>query len=180
MSIFFIILLILALLIAAFLIGALFTRKEYAVTRDIIVNQSKQKVFDYIRYLRNQDSFSKWANMDPTMKKEYKGTDGTIGFVSAWDSTDKKVGKGEQEIIGINDGERIDFDLRFIRPFPGVAKAYMSTENLSESVTRVKWGIASGMKYPMNLMLLFMNMDKIMGNDLEIGLNNLKTILEKE
>jgi hypothetical protein len=34
------------------------------------------------------------------------------------------------------------------------------------------------MKYPMNLMLLFMNMEKMVGNDLGNGLKNLKTILE--
>ena len=35
------------------------------------------------------------------------------------------------------------------------------------------------MNYPMNLMLLFMNMDKMIGKDFESGLKNLKTILEK-
>jgi hypothetical protein len=31
----------------------------------------------------------------------------------------------------------------------------------------------------MNLMLVFMNMDKMLGQDLETGLNNLKRELEK-
>jgi hypothetical protein len=31
----------------------------------------------------------------------------------------------------------------------------------------------------MNLMLLFMNFEKMIGDDLEIGLENLKSILEK-
>jgi hypothetical protein len=35
------------------------------------------------------------------------------------------------------------------------------------------------MKYPMNGMLLFMNMDKLLGKDLETSLTNLKHILEK-
>ena len=51
--------------------------------------------------------------MDPDMKKTYRGTDGTVGFVSAWDSEKDDVGKGEQEIIKITDGERIDYELRF-------------------------------------------------------------------
>jgi hypothetical protein len=33
--------------------------------------------------------------------------------------------------------------------------------------------------YPFNLMLLFMNMDKMIGDDLSTGLTNLKTLLEK-
>jgi hypothetical protein len=35
------------------------------------------------------------------------------------------------------------------------------------------------MNYTMNLMLLFMNMEKMVGNDLSTGLNNLKQVLEK-
>jgi len=35
------------------------------------------------------------------------------------------------------------------------------------------------MKYPMNSMLLFMNMDNLLGKDMETSLQNLKTLLEK-
>jgi hypothetical protein len=136
-------------------------------------------VFDYIKYLRNQDNFSKWATMDPDMKKEYRGTDGTPGFVSAWDSEMKNVGKGEQQIVKVTDGERVDFSIHFIKPFDGLATAYMSTTAESENLTRVTWSFKAGMKYPMNLMLLFMNMEKMIGDDLQIGLNNLKSQMEK-
>jgi hypothetical protein len=43
----------------------------------------------------------------------------------------------------------------------------------------VAWGFESKMKYPMNLMLLFMSMEKMVGNDLGTSLMNLKNILEK-
>lgn len=174
-----VIILIVVLVVAALLISALFTEKEYVVEREILIQKPKHAVFDFIKLLKNQDNFSKWATMDPAMKKEYRGTDGAVGFISAWESTNKKVGKGEQEIAAIIEGERIDFNLRFIKPFPGEAKAYMSTESIDENKTLVRWGLESGMKYPLNIMLLFMNMDKMMGNDLETGLANLKAILEK-
>ena len=62
---------IIATIIVLLLVIALFLKKEYSVTRDITISQPRQKVFDYIKYLRNQDNFSKWATMDPDMKKEY-------------------------------------------------------------------------------------------------------------
>jgi hypothetical protein len=161
------------------LITALFVKKEYAVEREVTINKPKQEVFEYIKYLKNQDSYSVWANMDPQMKKEYKGTDGTVGFVSAWDSEKSDVGKGEQEIKKITEGERIDFELRFIKPFESTEPAYMITESVSDNQTKVKWGFSGEMKYPMNLMLLFMNMEEMVGKDLATGLQNLKTKLEK-
>ena len=118
--------------------------------------------------------------MDPNMKKDYRGTDGTVGFVSAWESQADSVGKGEQEIKKITEGERIDFELRFEKPFEATDFAYMTTESLDSSQTKVKWGFNGKMPYPMNLMCLFMDMDAMLCPDLAKGLSNLKGILEKQ
>lgn len=174
------IVIVLLLIVAVLLITALFLKKDYAVKREITINKPKQEVFDYIKYLRNQNNFSKWAMMDPLMTKTYQGTDGTVGFISAWDSKADSVGKGEQEIIKIEEGKRIDFEIRFIKPFESKDKAYMITDSLSSTATKVIWGFDGHMNYPMNLMLLCMDFDKMLGGDLAIGLQRLKTKLETE
>lgn len=51
------------------LIVAAFSPSEYAVEREVIIYRPVTEVFDYVKYLKNQDDFSKWANMDPNMKK---------------------------------------------------------------------------------------------------------------
>ncbi|MBN2348633.1 MAG: SRPBCC family protein [Bacteroidales bacterium] len=169
----------LGILIAIPLIIALFVKKDYHVEREITINKPLQEVFNYVKYLKNQDLYSRWATMDPDMKKTYSGTDGTVGFVSAWESNNREVGKGEQEIVKITEGERIDFELRFMEPFQSTEPAFMTTERIAENQTLVTWGFSGHMKYPMNLMLLFMDFEKLIGNDLETGLNNLKILLEK-
>ena len=168
-----------AVVIALLLVTALFVKKEYTVERALTINTSKQEVFEYIKLLKNHAEFNVWSMMDPEMKTEYTGTDGTVGFKSAWDSKNENVGKGEQTIAKITEGERVDFDLHFIKPFEGIAKAYMSTTASAENQTTVKWAFESKMPYPMNLMLVFMNMDNMLGADLEKGLLNLKNNLEK-
>lgn len=173
------ILLALLVLTVILLVIAAFVPKEYSVVREISIEKPRMIVFEYLRFLKNQDHFSKWALMDPDMKKEYTGTDGKVGFIATWDSTIKGVGKGEQEIKNIIPGERIDLIIRFIKPFPGLAHTCFITESLSLQETNVKWGFDSQMKYPLNIMLLFMNMDKSIGEDFETGLSNLKRILEK-
>jgi hypothetical protein len=167
------------LLIAIPLLVALFVKKEYHVEREVMINRPLEDVFEYVKYLKNQDNFSVWASRDPNMKQEFRGTDGTIGFVSAWEGN-KDVGKGEQAIVNIIDGERIDYTLRFIEPWEGYAESTISTEGVSEVQTRVVWRFESSMPYPFNVMLLFMNMDDLVGNDLQAGLNNLRLILERE
>ena len=178
MSILITVLLTIAGIVALLFIIALFTKKEYAIVRNININKSKDDVFNYIKLLRNQDYFSKWVMTDPNMKKTFTGTDGIIGFIYAWDGN-KKAGAGEQEIKKIREGERIDTEVRFIRPFAGLANLSFTTTPVTNNQTTVTWGMTSSMKYPMNIMLLLMNMEKMLGNDMETSLNTLKGILEK-
>lgn len=170
---------VIAIIIAIPLVVALFVKKDYVVEREIIINKPKAEVFEYIKFLKNQDNYSKWNMMDPDMKKTYKGTDGTIGFISAWESKMENVGAGEQEIVNMIDGERIDMKLRFKVPFESQNDAYMITEDMSNNQTKVKWGFKGAFPYPFNLMGLFMDMEKAVGGDLEVGLQNLKNLLEK-
>lgn len=177
MSIVLTILMVIGAIIVLLLIIALFSKKDYSVEREIVIRRPKNEVFNYIKHLKNQDHYNKWVMKDPNMKKEFKGTDGNLGFIYAWDGN-KQAGKGEQEIIGLREGERLDIEIRFIRPFEAIAKAPYITESISPDQTRLKWGMSSSMKYPMNAMLLFMNMDKLLGKDLEISLEKLKAIIE--
>ena len=103
---------------------ALFINGKYAVEREVSINKPKQQVFDYVKYLKNQNQFSVWAKIDPDMKTEFRGEDATVGFVSAWDSENPKAGKGEQKILKIDEGNRIDYELHFIKPFESTDYAY--------------------------------------------------------
>ena len=49
------------------------------------------------------------------------------------------------------------------------------TEVVASGKTRVTWGMSSAM----NAMLLFMNMDNLLGKDLETSLSNLKVHQEQ-
>jgi uncharacterized protein YndB with AHSA1/START domain len=166
-------------LIALLLIVAAFMPTDMAVTKEITINKPKAEIFSYIKLLKNQDNFSKWAKMDPNMTKTYRGTDATVGFVSAWDSKKDDVGTGEQEIKRIEEGKRIDYELRFIKPFESVSTAFLETEEVSPTQTKVKWGYNGKMNYPMNIMMAFMDIEEMLGDDFSTGLSNLKAIMEK-
>ncbi len=166
-------------IVALVLIVAAIAPSDYSVKREVVIQKSGLEVFDYIKYLRNQDNFSTWAQKDPNMEKTFTGEDGTVGFMSHWNSEVEDVGEGEQEIMKIEDGKRIEFQLRFIKPFEATDMAYMTTEDLGGQ-TKVVWGFEGNMPYPSNLMLLFMDFDEMLGPELQTGLNNLKSIMENQ
>lgn len=163
-------------LIVLLLVVALFVNKEYTVEKGVVVNKSKQEVFDYVKYVKNQNNYNKWAMADPNAKKDYRGTDGTVGFIYAWDGNNK-VGKGEQQIRNIEEGKRVDFDLHFIKPLEGKANAWITTESVSGDQTKIKWGMHGRSPYPLNIMNLFV--PAVLGKDLQTSLDQLKSILEK-
>lgn len=173
------ILVVLILLLSIVLIAAYFMPKTYAVEREITINKPVDSVFNYVKYLKNQNQFSVWANIDPKMKSTYKGTDGTVGAISAWESNVKDVGVGEQEITKIIPGKRLEFALRFKKPMDDTAVGFLSTESVAGNQTKVKWGINGVIPYPMNIMLPMLKMDKMIGKDLQQGLENLKAQLEE-
>jgi hypothetical protein len=166
-------------IIVLILITGLFVDGNYTVEREVTINKPKHEVFNYVKYLKNQHEYSVWTKIDPAMKTEFRGNDGTVGFISAWDSEDPKAGKGEQKIIKIAEGERIDYELHFIEPFESTDYAYITTAAVNDSVTTVKWGFNGKMKYPMNLMMLTMDMEEMLAPDLQNGLVSLKSILEE-
>lgn len=165
-------------LIGLLLLAGFFISKDLQANKEIVINKPVDEVFGFIKYLKNQQLYSKWATLDADMKNEYKGTDGQPGFVNHWVGN-KKVGEGEQEITAIEEGKAIYTDLRFIKPFKSFAKVKLTAEAIDASSTKVSWGFQSKMNYPMNIMKLFMNMNEMIGKDFSTGLANLKNLLEK-
>jgi len=163
-------------IITLLLIIAIFLKKGYNTHSEILINAPRQKVFDYLKQIKNQDNFNKWVMMDPNMKREFKGTDGTVGFIYAWNGN-KEAGEGEQEIKAIDEGKSIEMEIRFVRPLAGIAHAKMTTESISDNQTKVTWTTAAPMKYPLNIMLSMIV--KMLEKDMATSLTTLKNIFEK-
>lgn len=178
MEIIVITLIVLAIIIAIPIITALFVPNDYEVVREVVIKKSRGQIFDYIRFLKNQDFYNKWIMVDPEMEKSFIGEDGNEGFIYAWDSTNKNAGKGEQEIVKIKPNERIDIEIRFVKPFRNTGETFMTLESLSDHQTKLRWGMKGRNRFPFNLMNLMI--DNLLGKDLEISLANLKMILERE
>src|SRR5882672_9772592 len=177
------ILLVIAGLIGLLLIIALFMKREHYAKREIIINTPRQKVFDYVKLLKNQDTFNKHAMADPDRKGEFKGTDGTVGYIYSWNGN-KNAGEGEKEIKSIIEGKRIETEIRFVKPMAATATIVMETESLSDPVpiaigsyreqTKVSWSNAGILKYPLNIMIPLL--EKQVAKGMDISLLNLKNI----
>jgi hypothetical protein len=113
---------------------------------------------------------------DADRKKEFKGTDGTVGYIYSW-SGNKNAGEGEKEIKNIVEGKSIEMEIRFVKPMTVTATIIMETASLSDNQTKVNWSNAGTLKYPVNIFIPMM--EKSVAKDMDTSLLTLKNILEK-
>src|ERR1700761_5461080 len=166
---------IFVVLILIFLVVPLFISNQYVVDKQVLIQRSNLSVFDFLKLLGNQVHYNKWVMMDPNVKRTSTGVDGTVGFISYWDSQMKNVGKGEQEITNLDPGNNIESIVRFEKPFKNTARVFMTTISVTPGQTRVIWKMVGQNKYPMNLMNLIL--PGMLGKDMEESLGNLKNVL---
>jgi hypothetical protein len=170
-----IIILVFVGIIALLFLAALFMARNHFVKREVTINAPRKKVFDFIKFLKNQETFNTNAMADADRKKEFRGTDGTVGFVYGW-SGDKRAGVGEKEIMNIVDGQSVEMEIRFVKPMKTSARILMETESLADGQTKLSWSNAGALPYPFNVMIPMMQ--KHVMKDMDSSLNNLKNLLE--
>ena len=140
-------------IIALIVLLALIAPKTYNVSRSITINKPIGEVFNYLKYIKNQDEWSPWKKKDPNMKQEHTGTDATVGFIARWEGN-KDVGTGEQEITNITENQSVESQLRFYKPWKSQSDAYLTTRAIDENTTEVVWGFKGVNKMPSNIFFL--------------------------
>ncbi len=158
------------------LLVAAFVKKDFLLEKRVTINQPASVVFNYVKLIRNQEKYSVWVMKDPNIKIVYTGTDGSVGFTSSWLSDDKNVGIGEQEIKKIIEGESIEVEIRFKKPFEATNRALTIVKSLDANQCTISNVFTGSSKYPMNLMNLIM--DRLVGKDMQQNLENIKKNLE--
>ncbi|MFX0556769.1 SRPBCC family protein [Maribacter sp. CXY002] len=168
---------VLATIVLLIVFLAIIAPKTYDVSRAIEIDTSNERIFPYLKYLEKQREWSPWAKKDPDMETKLIGTDGAVGAVSYWNGN-KAVGEGEQELTKIMEGKRVESELRFLKPWKSESDCYIDLEEITQGKNKVTWGFTGKNKFPFTIMMLFMNMDKMIGKDFEEGLEMLKAKLE--
>lgn len=163
-------------LIAVYLILCIIGPSETRVERSIDINASadllKSKLTDYVFF---HESWSPWTEKDPGMKKTYTGEAGKEGHKLAWESDKEEVGKGSMT-YSYTHGDTIMHLLHFEGMESDGHIFHIVTANGSGS--KVSWIMQDPVPFQWRAMMLFMNMDKMIGPDFEKGLAKLKTAME--
>ncbi|HEV7507869.1 MAG TPA: SRPBCC family protein [Thermoanaerobaculia bacterium] len=172
-----IILIVIVVLIAAILAYAATRPSNFRVQRKTSIKAPPEKIFPLIADFHNWTSWSPWEKKDPALKRTYSGAANGKGAVYAWEGN-RNVGSGRMEITDASSPSRIEIKLDFIKPFEG-HNVTLFTLQPEADATVVTWDMHGPMAYMAKVFGIFVNMDKMIGNDFETGLANLKAVAEK-
>jgi hypothetical protein len=163
--------------ICVILILAALKPSTFIVERSVSINATPEKIAPLINDFHSWDAWSPWARLDPTMKTTYSGAPSGVGAIYEWEGN-SKVGKGRMEVTSIQPA-KTSIKLDFFKPFEGHNTADFVLEP-EGSATRVIWVMYGPLNFfPGKLMSVFTTMDKMIGDDFQRGLANLKAAAEK-
>ena len=171
------ILIVLVVVVVAIL-GYAATRPDtFSVQRSASIKAPPEKIFPLIDDFHRWGVWSPWEKLDPEIKRTYSGPAAGKGSGYAWQGN-SKVGEGRMEILDDPAPSKVVIKLDFIKPFEGhnIATFLLVPKG---DVTDVTWTMDGPSPFVAKLMGVFMNMDKMIGNDFENGLANMKAAAEK-
>ena len=169
---------VLAVALAAILAYAATKPDTFRVARSTSIKAPPDEIFALVNDLRGWRAWSPYENKDPAMKRAFDGPPAGRGAVYAWDG-DKNVGQGRMEIVEASPTSRIVIKLDFLRPFEAHNTATFSMVPEGDA-TMVTWAMDGPALFIGKVMGVFVDMDKMIGNDFAAGLANLKTLAEKQ
>lgn len=151
---------------------------EFRVQRRISINAAPEAIFPHVNDHRRFAAWSPYEKKDPAMKRAYSGAESGKGAVYEWDG-DSNVGKGRIEIVDSMPPSKVALKLDMIKPFEGHNTVEFTLQPQGETTT-VTWVMHGAVPYMAKLFCMLMNGDRMVGDDFEAGLANLKTVVERQ
>jgi uncharacterized protein YndB with AHSA1/START domain len=172
---------IIALVIIAGVAGVLIlaaTKPDtFRVERSVNINAPPEKVFPLINDFKRWSEWSPWEKKDPAMKRTYGPTTSGKGAHYAWEGN-SAVGQGSMDIIEAAPPSDVMLKIDFIKPLEGHNTIQFVLEPKG-AATAVTWSMAGPAPFISKLIQVFISMDRMIGQDFEAGLANLKAAAEK-
>lgn len=168
---------VLAIVVVAILIMASRRPDTFRVVRSATINAPPATIFPLIADFRKWIDWSPYEGRDPNLKRDFAGAPGSIGHSYAWDGN-KNVGAGSMTIRDIAEPQRVSLNLDFLRPFKA-NNIVVFTMLPQAGGTEVSWDMHGPTPLIGKVMHMFMDMDKMCGDDFEKGLAKLKGLAER-
>ncbi len=158
------------------LVAVIATRPaEFEITRSKTLMAPPDVVYTEIVDFQRWPRWSPWEQRDPAMKREYSGPKSGQGAVYRW-AGNSEVGEGRMTITDTRPNEHVVIQLDFLEPMTASNITEFTLAPSGQGGTNVTWKMTGNHNFLGKGASLFMNMDKMVGDDFEAGLARLDSI----
>jgi hypothetical protein len=168
---------VVVVLLVSVLLFAATEPDTFRIERSTLVKAQPERIFPLINDLHSFNTWNPYERKDPNMKGSYSGPasgpGATYSFVG-----NNNVGSGNMEITASTAPSQVTLRLNMLKPFEGHNIVEFSLEPQGNE-TAVTWAMHGPSPYIAKIMGLVFNMDRMVGQDFEAGLVELKAIAEK-
>jgi uncharacterized protein YndB with AHSA1/START domain len=166
----------LAAIIAIILIVASFQPGEMTVSRSATIAAAPEAVFKVVNDFRQWDSWSPWSKMDPKMTITLEGPPEGAGAKYHW-SGNSEVGEGTTTLVESKPSEKVAMRIDMVRPMAGSSDVQFLFAPEGTG-TKVTWAMQGKKPFVGKVFGLFVDCEKMCGDQFNEGLANLKKIVE--
>ena len=164
--------------VVAVLVAFVATRpSSFRVARGTTISAPPEVVFAQIEDLHRWGRWSPFERSDPTMTKTYTGARAGVG--ASFHYAGMKIGEGQMTIVESAPPERIRVRAEFISPFTATNEIEFTLRPFPGGIA-VTWAMSGRNSFVGKAISLVMNMDRMVGDDFEKGLADLKRLSEGE
>ena len=163
--------------IAVVLVLAAMKPDTFTVRRSAAIKAPAEKIYPHIADLRAFAAWSPYEKKDPAMKRTYSGAAIGKGSVYEWDG-DKNVGAGRLIIAELSSPSKVTMQLEMLRPIEAHNMVDFTLAPAGDS-TNVTWSMRGEVPFFAKIIHVFLDMDRMVGGDFEVGLASLKAVAEK-
>ncbi len=166
----------LAVLIVGFCIYAATRPDTFRYTRSLAIAAPAETLFGYINDPRKFQEWNPFVQDDPTNKITFSGPESGIDAACEWSSG--KSGEGTMTVVQSEPASLVRFRMDFRKPFQATHTAEFTLKP-EDGETVVSWSLYGDNTFIGKAMSVFINCDKMCGDQFVIGLTNLKGLAEK-
>jgi hypothetical protein len=145
----------------------------YELARSITINCSTQAAYELVSDYSTWTKWSPWLLAEPATKVNTSSDPRSIGSKYEWKG--EITGQGELTTIELKRNESMIADLRFIKPFPALAKTGFLIAPVNNGI-KLTWTMQG--KMPWFLFWMIPMMKTLIGMDYQRGLTMIKDLLE--
>lgn len=165
---------VLGVIVALYLIVALFAPSTYKVERSKDMNASAEVIYNQIAVFENWDAWSPWAEKDSSMVNTREGEAGTVGSKTSWVGDPEISGTGNMTMTELVEFSKVAYDLHF--DDMDMTSQGGFTIEAKEDVSKVTWYDGGNIPFIFRPMMLFFDIEAQIGPDFERGLVMLDSI----